>query len=249
MSNTFDFNRFKKVLARDFHATYSRFGLAILIIVLLPIASWMMGLVTMSGEDSYYYGDYFCEAIRIRNFILGLFVAVAIAPGIIYKSCNLKGRGNYFALMPASVTEKYFSMFLYCCIVVPVVVVFGTLFVGTLLTLFPFGPFKEYFWQFDFFTQIDFEYWYLLYPIVYWILTASIFMFTNTIFKRAKFIKTVLWLWLIGFVVMLCAFAMNFISDLIGAILDDGLAMLWLPLVMSAVLQFFTYRRLKRMQY
>ena len=47
MSNTFDFNRFKKVLARDFHATYSRFGLAILIIVLLSIAAWLWGWVTM----------------------------------------------------------------------------------------------------------------------------------------------------------------------------------------------------------
>ena len=261
MSNTFDFNRFKKVLARDFHATYSRFGLGILIIVLLSIVAWIWGWVIMRdydmGED--YYDEYYTFMYnyhRVRYFILGVFVAVAIAPGIIYKSCNLKGRGNYFALLPASITEKYLSMFLYCSIAVPVVVVLGTLLLDTLLTLLPFGPYKVYFWQcYNYIFSGDELIWAIWIPIALLFLTSAVFMFTNTIFKRAKFIKTMLWLMLVGFVLMIvmlltenCLYKWlsNFIFDENTIII---VIFVVFPLILAAVLQFLTYRRLKKMQY
>ena len=263
MSNTFDFNRFKKVLARDFHATYSRFGLAILIIVLLSIAAWLWGWVAMREfadlemSEDYYDGYYtlMYNFHRLRYFVLGLFVAAAIAPGIIYKSCNLKGRGNYFALLPASITEKYLSMFLYCSIAVPVVVVFGTLLLDTLLTLLPFGPYKVYFWQcYNYWFIGDWLIWAILVPIALLFLTSAVFMFTNTIFKRAKFIKTMLWLMLVGFVLMIVMllFADEFMRWLSLYINDYQFGIIFLivlPLILAAVFQFFTYRRLKKMQY
>ena len=265
MSNTFDFNRFKKVLARDFHATYSRFGLAILIIVLLSIVAWIWGWVSISkfadidlADESGFY-MIMCNYRRARYFILGVFVAVAIAPGIIYKSCNMKGRGNYFALLPASVKEKYLSMFLYCSIVVPVVVIFGGLLLDTLLTLLPFGPYKVYFWQcykcYNNWFSDDELIWAIWIPIALLLLTSAVFMFTNTIFKRAKFIKTMLWLMLVGFVLMIvllltenCLYKWlsNFIFDENTIII---VIFVVFPLILAAVLQFFTYRRLKKMQY
>ena len=45
MNNTFNFTRFKKVLARDYRATYSRFGLAALILSLLVVTVWFLYLV------------------------------------------------------------------------------------------------------------------------------------------------------------------------------------------------------------
>lgn len=262
MSNTFDFNRFKKVLARDFHATYSRFGLGILIIVLLSIAAWLWGWVTMReisdlemSED--YYVEYYTLMYnfhRLRYFILGVFVAVAIAPGIIYKSCNLKGRGNYFALLPASITEKYLSMFLYCSIAVPVVVVFGTLLLDTLLTLLPFGPYKVYFWQcYNYWFMGDWLIWAILVPIALLLLTSAVFMFTNTVFKRAKFIKTMLWLMLVGFVlIIVLVLSADWWINWLPKFDEDifiVIVFIVLPLILAAVLQFFTYRRLKKMQY
>ena len=262
MSNTFDFNRFKKVLARDFHATYSRFGLGILIIVLLSIAAWLWGWVTMRefsdlemSED--YYDEYYTLMYnfhRLRYFILGVFVAVAIAPGIIYKSCNLKGRGNYFALLPASITEKYLSMFMYCSIAVPVVVVFGTLLLDTLLTLLPFGPYKAYFWQcYNYWFMGDWLIWAILVPIALLLLTSAVFMFTNTVFKRAKFIKTMLWLMLVGFVLMIVMVLsadwwINWVSKFDEEIFTVIVFVVF-PLILASVFQFLTYRRLKKMQY
>ena len=262
MSNTFDFNRFKKVLARDFHATYSRFGLGILIIVLLSIAAWLWGWVTMRefadlemSED--YYDEYYTLMYnfhRLRYFILGVFVAVAIAPGIIYKSCNLKGRGNYFALLPASITEKYLSMFLYCSIAVPVVVVFGTLLLDTLLTLLPFGPYKVYFWQcYNYWFMGDGLIWAILVPIALLLLTSAVFMFTNTVFKRAKFIKTMLWLMLVGFVLMIVMLlSADWLINWLPKFDEDifiVIVFIVFPLILASVFQFLTYRRLKRMQY
>lgn len=262
MSNTFDFNRFKKVLARDFHATYSRFGLGILIIVLLSIAAWLWGWVTMReisdlemSED--YYVEYYTLMYnfhRLRYFILGVFVAVAIAPGIIYKSCNLKGRGNYFALLPASITEKYLSMFLYCSIAVPVVVVFGTLLLDTLLTLLPFGPYKAYFWQcYNYWFMDDWLIWAILVPIALLLLTSAVFMFTNTVFKRAKFIKTMLWLMLVGFVlIIVLVLSADWWINWLPKFDEDifiVIVFIVLPLILAAVFQFLTYRRLKKMQY
>lgn len=262
MSNTFDFNRFKKVLARDFHATYSRFGLGILIIVLLSIAAWLWGWVTMRefsdlemSED--YYDEYYTLMYnfhRLRYFILGVFVAVAIAPGIIYKSCNLKGRGNYFALLPASITEKYLSMFLYCSIAVPVVVVFGTLLLDTLLTLLPFGPYKVYFWQcYNYWFISDWLIWAILVPIALLLLTSAVFMFTNTVFKRAKFIKTMLWLMLVGFVLMIVMLlSADWLINWLPKFDEDifiVIVFIVFPLILASVFQFLTYRRLKKMQY
>ena len=261
MSNTFDFNRFKKVLARDFHATYSRFGLAILIIVLLSIAAWLWGWVTMRefadldmSEEYLEFNMAFHNLHRLRYFILGVFVAVAIAPGIIYKSCNLKGRGNYFALLPASITEKYLSMFMYCSIAVPVVVVFGTLLLDTLLTLLPFGPYKAYFWQcYNYWFMGDGLIWAILVPIALLLLTSAVFMFTNTIFKRAKFIKTMLWLMLVGFVLMIVMLLnvdwwINWVSKFDEEIFT-AIVFVVFPLILASVFQFLTYRRLKKMQY
>ena len=230
-------------------------------VALLSIAAWLWGWVTMRefadldmGEEYLEFNMAFHNFHRVRYFILGVFVAVAIAPGIIYKSCNLKGRGNYYALLPASVTEKYLSMFLYCSIVVPVVVVFGTLLLDTLLTLLPFGPYKVYFWQcYNYWFMGDWLIWAILVPIALLLLTSAVFMFTNTVFKRAKFIKTMLWLMLVGFVLMIVMVLsadwwINWVSKF-----DEDIfiviVFIVFPLILASVFQFLTYRRLKKMQY
>ncbi|MBO4740742.1 MAG: hypothetical protein J5605_03750 [Bacteroidales bacterium] len=247
MNNTFDFNRFKKVVARDFYATYSRFGLGILILSLLVVAVWIMSLV--SGIPNYYLDpdinidtDLFYNNIlgkRVAIIVFGVFLSVTIAPAIIYKSCNLKGRGNYYALLPASNLEKYLSMFLHCCIVAPLAVILGSLLVDTLLTLLPVGYFRDFIWNYD---SWLFESEGCLLVIANFLLNASIYMFTNTIFKKSKFIKTVLWLMLIGFVLLL-----TLPSSL--RLINSYWTIFIVILVLSLVLQYFTYRRLKNMQY
>ena len=254
MNNTFDFNRFKKVLARDYRATYSRFGLAALILSLLVVTVWIFYLVT---GNPYYrlIPDYYTEQewmdlfyrdnldARFSTILSGIAISFAIAPAIIYKSCNLKGRGNYYAMLPASHLEKYLSMLFYCCIVAPLAVLLGSFIVDTLLTLLPFGYFKYFIWNYYDLPHITTED--MLFFIDFLFLTASIFMFSNTLFKRAKFIKTVLWLMLIGFILLLTGIAFSALFDLFVSFLPAFIILL----VSSLILQIFTFRRLKKMQY
>lgn len=248
MNNTFNFTRFKKVLARDFRATYSRFGLAALILSLLVVTVWIFYLV---WDNTFHYiaepdwVDYqIAIGERFSTILSGIAISFAIAPATIYKSCNLKGRGNYYAMLPASHLEKYLSMFFYCCIVAPLAVLLGSFIVDTLLTLLPIGYFKGFIWNWSNFSE-DFFVEYISSFIAFLFLTSSIFMFTNTLFKRAKFIKTALWLMLIGFVLLITDIAFPALFDFIGSFWVKFIIML----IISFVLQFFTYRRLKRMQY
>ena len=247
MSNTFDFNRFKKVLARDYRATYSRFGLAALILSLLVVTVWIFYLV---WDNTFHYiaepdwVDYqIAIGERFSTILSGIAISFAIAPAIIYKSCNLKGRGNYYAMLPASHLEKYLSMLFYCCIVAPLAVLLGSFIMDTLLTLLPFGYFKYFIWNYYDLPHITTED--MLFFIDFLFLTASIFMFSNTLFKRAKFIKTVLWLMLIGFILLLTGIAFSALFDLFVSFLPAFIILL----VSSLILQIFTFRRLKKMQY
>ena len=251
MNNTFNFTRFKKVLARDFRATYKRFGLAILILSLLVVTVWIFSLVINVPYyyDSAYGGlgiDHYYKYIleeRVSSILLGVVISFAIAPAIIYKSCNLKGRGNYYAMLPASHLEKYLSMLFYCCIVAPLAVLLGSFIVDTLLTLLPIGYFKYFIWNFDEWHYIDAEF--VLCFIAFLFLTASIFMFSNTLFKRAKFIKTVLWLMLIGFVLLIS----NLTFPALFRLIDSFWPVFIIMIIISLILQSLTYYRLRDMQY
>lgn len=245
MNNTFDFTRFKKVLARDFRATYSRFGLAMLILILVDVTVWMLCLAGRLGTDSDSLGHCFVYdptlSFRISCLSNVIIIAFAIAPSIIYRSCNLKGRGNYYAMLPASHLEKYLSMFLYCCIFAPIVVFLGSLLVDILLTLLPFGNFKSFIWH----ELADYDSKFKIIFITFLFLTSSIFMFTNTLFKRAKFIKTVLWLMLIGFVLLIS----NLTFPALFRLIDSFWPVFIIMIIISLILQSLTYYRLRDMQY
>ncbi len=266
--NKINFNRFGKVVVRDFHNTYSLFGMSMLIIMLIPAFVWLMGLAV---------NDSVVEVSNRRNFIsMAVYLTAAISSMKIYNSCNLVGKGNYFAMLPASLCEKFTSMVLYCFVVCPLVVFVGSIAVDTILTLLPFGPYKEFLWQvpdwmktigdngyvfatsFSGFVLMTFE----IFSV------ASLFMLANTIFKKNKFIKTILWLMLIMFaLVLIIAPIMNHINwpdnwnwlvkiaEWLGVKSQETLMrfIFWSCLLGNAVVtfifSFIAYRRLKKMQY
>lgn len=263
----FDLNRFKKVVVRDFHNTYSQYGMSILIIMLIPAFVWILGLAVQ---------DDVVEVFNRRNFIkLAVYLTAAISSMKIYNSCNLVGKGNYFAMLPASLCEKFTSMVLYCFVVCPLVVFVGSVAVDTILTLLPFGPYKEYLWQvpdwwrdistFGGFTTSFGGYVLLVIKIF---ALASLFMLANTIFKKNKFIKTILWLMVIAFaLILIIAPIMNHINwgenwdgiiklgEWLNIKSEEQLISIfyWLQFVFYTLLtflfSFITYRRLKKMQY
>lgn len=266
--NKFNFNRFGKVVVRDFHNTYSLFGMSMLIIMMIPAFVWLMGLAV---------NDSVVEVFNRRNFIhLAVVLTAAISSMKIYNSCNLVGKGNYFAMLPTSLCEKFTSMVLYCFVVCPLVVFVGSVAVDTILTVLPFGPYKEFLWQVpDWMKTIgDIGYVFSTGFSGYVLTTfeifsvASLFMLANTIFKKNKFIKTILWLMLIMFaLVLIIAPIMNHINwpdywnllvkiaEWLGIKSEEALMrfIFWSRLLGNAVVtfifSFITYRRLKKMQY
>jgi len=267
MTDKFNFNRFGKVVVRDFHSAYQLYGLSLLIMMCLPAIIWLFAMAF--GIDS---ADVFVR----HNFIdFAVVLAAAISSMKIYNSCNLTGRGNYFAMLPATLGEKFWSMMLYCLVVSPLVVLVGAYAVDTLLAALPFGPFKDFLWErdsvFDFaggFIGIASGFRGFVMRTVKVFAVASVYMFANTIFKKNKFIKTVLWLLLIAFaLVMIAAPIVNSIDwpehknwfirlgEWLGAKSKEQLYNIWywgnllVYLAVAALLSFFTYCRLKKMQY
>ncbi len=260
------FDRFKKVVVRDFHNTCSLFGISMLIIMLVPAFVWLMGLAVQ------------VDLLIRRNFVeLAVFLTAAISSMKIFGSCNLVGKGNYFAMLPASLCEKFTSMALYCFVVCPLVVFVGSVAVDTILTLLPFGPYKEFLWQvpdwmneigdYSFQFATNFGGFVLVSMEIFAV--ASLFMLANTIFKKNKFIKTVLWLMLIAFVLIIIFFSIvsnvdwwidtpNWLVEIdqwFGFKSQESLFrfIFWCRLsgnaLVTFIFSFIAYRRLKKMQY
>ena len=184
--NKFNFNRFGKVVVRDFHNACTLYGMSMLIMVLVPSAIWLIGLVF---GLNYADADGTDLVMRHMVVIIMAYLAAAIAPLKIYNSCNLRGKGNYFAMLPATLGEKFCSMLLYCFIVSPLAVFCGAYLVDTLLTLFPFGPNKDFLWnEPQWLNSLGEEINFGLPQIVLIFATqifsySAVFMFANTIFS------------------------------------------------------------------
>lgn len=213
MNNTFEWSRFKKVLTKDFHNIWPNFGWTMFIIVLLPMAVWLLNVVSRIGESV----PQVLPASRLNVIHCMVLLVAIMAPSRLYRSCNLPKDGIYFAMLPASKLEKYLSMWIMCLIVCPVIALVSCLCLDVLLTSLPIGGYVQWFWQvgnwgdFMFANMVEYEGNLLQLTSASLILTVclgflgyeSLFMFTATVFKKHKVLKTILWLLLFGFVVAL----------------------------------------------
>lgn len=259
MEKSFDIQRFKKVLVNDFHNTVSRFGVFMLILALLPHLLWLLSLVSL-GQDP--QSIVIPPQIRYRLISVAVVFAAIAAPSRIYKNCNLPGSGNYFALMPASLPEKFISMMIYCFIVSPIVVFVGSVAVDTLFSWLPFGAYDSYLWQGHIQTEIGglaaIDWRLAVENVLSDIFLVLLFFFTNTLFKKFKLTQTILWSLLAVIVLaiiitpILIAVGMDVIHDAERAY-GAFEVYLWIRMAIAAILDVllvvFSYRRLKRMQY
>ncbi len=286
MNNTFSFSRFGKVFVHDFNVARSQFTTTVMILVLVTLAPWLLSMAFHIGRpDAYVMAE-----TRYNLISVAVSLAAFMAASRIYKNVNLVGKGNYFALLPASLGEKFLSMILYCFILAPVLVWGASVLLDILFTLLPFGPYKSYIWEAPSWSDNLAGL-----PIVYqeeggdwtsgramvsqsfftsfqsFVLTTmlsglqiSIFFFTNTLFKKHKVTKTVLWFILLSLVVMMISVPIiNSNIEWFANLLDRWFAdasghqivqwFFWVSTIGMAVciflLLFFTYRRLKKMQY
>lgn len=267
MNNTFECKRFGKLLARDLRNIWPSFGLTMLIITLLPLAAWLF-CMALTPELT------ILPETRIGFIAFGVWLALIMVPSRLYKTCNLPKRGIYFAMLPASKPEKYLSMLICCIIVCPVLVLAGSIVFDCLLAVLPFGPYEQWITQTgtelydgkcfgDIMTEglseagISMHFW-LVVMILSFFYNAVVFLFTNTIFRKHKVLKTILWTLLISFLVQ-TAFTpwlmqgitdpeamTEFFSDSLRAWYTGSLVF---TIVLTLVLFWWTAYRLKKMKY
>ena len=284
MNNTFDWTRFCKVVRKDFNNIWRNAGTSLLIITLLPILAWLLWWA-LSGIE-----EIPAIAPEVRwCFIAGsVLLAAMVSPSRMYRTANLQKEGIYFAMLPASKLEKYLSMLLFTIVVCPLLCFLGGMVLDYFLTLLPFGPYNKWLWQTDYLAdaldgyralvagkfpdvnqdtmllvQVFTPWKVVLYALFCHLSNVALFLFTNTIFKKHKVLQTLLWTWLISFVLNLV------LTPVMGAMMLSGnwlqefletadpvrslniaywVATAW-SIVLTTVFFWWASYRLKRMKY
>jgi hypothetical protein len=208
-----------------------------------------------------------------------LFVlAIVLSPFIVYKDMNDRKKGYIYAMIPASTLEKLLSMIVLCVVIVPLLayaVLTATDLLLWLLSKAGIGPFlhMEFYNPFTAVKLVDDEY--LLphiYPvfdsIIYFVNLIAYTIMFNTIFRKNKVLKTILFNMAMSFAfVILTAVVVNvttpeFWEDMFEGVvewLDEKTdvqlfgylmtACRCLAILMSMAFLTITYFRIKKVNY
>jgi len=207
MNNTFNINRFGKILKHDGLNYFPNIILALAILWAIPVVIYLFTSLMPTEETNKVFDA--CGRINIIDALTK--IAVIIAPVRLYKYCNDSRKGIGYAMLPASTLEKFLSMVFYCALVTPIIYIAGALAIDSILALFN-GPYEgfaisEFFdtmsqikhqlinsgvrWEED--LPVYAEYDKLITPFIRIMLSifgilslSSIFMFGNMIFKKHK---------------------------------------------------------------
>ena len=205
MKDIFEFSRFKKVLVRDYYEYIHRFGIVMLIIMLLPSLVWLLCFAIDRNME---------VSTVIRNIAISSVAQLAtiLAPSWLYGYINMKKDGPYFASYPATYFEKFLSILLYTVVVTPIVCLAGCFLMDTLLCLLPIGGYFEFLWQnssmyneYITYTNTNTNIGNFILGIVSY---SALMFFTTTIFKRHKILKTFGWIIIIGFAAIIIFFTL-----------------------------------------
>lgn len=140
MNNTFDFNRFGKVLYNDGRIYLRNFGLTLAILCGIPLLGWFLTLV---------FGFTMPTLPRWLAIAISMGIAAILVPAKTFGYMSLPREGVRFAMLPASNLEKYLSYVL-ICLLTPFFVILVSWGLDSLLTLLPLGGYRHYINSLDF---------------------------------------------------------------------------------------------------
>lgn len=212
MNNTFSAPRFGKYFLNELNGAKYKFGLSALIYGLMPVVFFvfyeLIYFITSLGCWSYDAAGnrIFCAFVVIVSLVMSF-------PSKVYGQVTDKRFGTSYVLAPASVFEKWLSMVLMACVVVPFVV--GVLYFGTdslLGLMFPeaYGrPLLGIGFSEDVAVVLNgsvsmFSVWFVMW--LYWCVNVLSFTLGAVFFKRNKSLKTLMVLAAVGFICMLVSF-------------------------------------------
>jgi len=186
MKNIFNGKRFIALLKKDAHDLHNQY----LKLILIMACAFLVPFILLAFSENSSFMDY----AKIRYSISGvcLWGTILLAPFQLYKRYNHKIYGVNYFMLPASQAEKWLSMFFYCVIATPVVVILSITLID--LCLYPFFPWGEKTLWITFSEVSAYNYFnsknFLEALILYFVFQSLLFL-GNIWFQRAKIQKTV----------------------------------------------------------
>ena len=269
MNDTFDIKRLGRLIKYEVTNYIPNFFKSLLIFSSVIAAVWIFSL-TVDFDV--------CPHSR-AGLVMALFtLAIILSPFIVYKDMNNRKKGYIYAMIPASTLEKLLSMVVLCVIIVPLLtyaVLTATDLLLWLLSKAGIGTFlhMEFYNPFTAVKFVDDEYMLPhIYPvfesIIYFVNLIAYTIMFNTIFRKNKVLKTILFNISMSFAfVILTAVIVNittpeFWEDMFGGLVEwlDGktdvelfgyvmTTVRCLTILMSMAFLSITYFRIKKVNY
>ena len=178
MDNIFSFNRFGKLLKKEFYEYFQRFGVTILVFLSFIVIAW--GISLLFGGDNGFGTNTRSAGIYALTTLVALF-----APFVVYGYTNHQKKGIYYAMLPASSFEKFLSMVIYTLILTPVMFFITAVLLDSLIVTIKSPEETSYLFS-TLFSKDALSQYFSLFQ------TISIFVLANMIFKKQKVAKSLL---------------------------------------------------------
>lgn len=111
MNDTFEFGRFAKLLKYECVNYLPNYMKGMVVFASFLVAAWLFTIASKLSFES-----------RAPFMTVLFYFAVCLSPYFVYKDMNNRKKGYTYAMLPASTLEKLLSMIVVCVIVVPVMV-------------------------------------------------------------------------------------------------------------------------------
>lgn len=116
----FNIRRFGRYFTTDFKTCTANFGLSLLTIsILIPVALYVLTIVFNGIFGQVWDGPGI--VLRAFTFFIAIFCLTVTMPAKCYGKLTEKMYGAFWINLPASKLEKFLSMILMCCLVIPVI--------------------------------------------------------------------------------------------------------------------------------
>jgi hypothetical protein len=269
MNEVFDIKRLGRLIKYEVINYIPNFFKSLLIFASVIAAVWIFSLTVDFNV---------CPHSRAGLVNVLFVLAIVLSPFIVYKDMNDRKKGYIYAMIPASTLEKLLSMIVLCVVIVPLLayaVLTATDLLLWLLSKAGIGPFlhMEFYNPFTAVKLVDDEY--LLphiYPvfdsIIYFVNLIAYTIMFNTIFRKNKVLKTILFNMAMSFAfVILTAVVVNVTTPEFWEDMFEGLVewldektdvelfgymmttMRCLTILMSTAFLSITYFRIKKVNY
>lgn len=177
MNDIFSFKRYSKLLTKELKERRIIILKMVGIVSIIVLGIWLTSIL-LKGDTGV------SPSFRFSMMIMILIITMIAAPFNLYKSYNHPKKGIDYALLPASVYEKFFSMLTIVVIITPITILAALMLTDFVLSIIT----PSVFYGFAFSGKMD----EMSFSSIYDVLIVQWgFIFGNFLFKKSKITKTI----------------------------------------------------------